>query len=356
MGMKELQLKKYRLAMAKHCFVVKEGKLVDLMSKVYGRRVALKIFDLEVINKIDDFYRVKWGDDPQPQEPRLNTFIWEATQIQNILNWHGLAPRVYGLETVSIADRLSPMQVIEWSDGDFGDNDSAYDVYKKVIDIGKNFGFECDKHDVSGADVMGNQLIDLQTFTFSGAYKETVKKIYIEDGRYGKVYYQDVPELELSGGPRRSVARVDYMALDKIDFKNKTVWDMGCAGGFFCRYAIDRGAKRVIGFDMAKTVNAARHVSNYLGYFNIDYHVTNFPTLPEGVPELDIMFCLSMNFHIGLPGWLGKPKTLIFEDNGKVSRNNSMPDKEVLDLFDKCEPVGKGIDHGNKPIYHLTKS
>jgi len=31
-----------------------------------------------------------------------------------------------------------------------------------------------------------------------------VKEIYIESGRYGKVYYQDVPELSLSGGPRKA--------------------------------------------------------------------------------------------------------------------------------------------------------
>ena len=71
----------------------------------------------------------------------------------------------------------------------------------------------------------------------------------------------------MHGGPRDSERRIKELGLDQIDFKNKTVWDVGCAGGFFTRYAIDRGAKRVIGFDNEATVNAARNMANYLGYF-----------------------------------------------------------------------------------------
>lgn len=358
--MRKIRTKNYRLSLAKHCFVVKEGALVDLLSKSYGRKIALKIFDLEHIKKPEDIYTAKWGDDPPPGEPRKNTKFWSACQIQNICSWNQLAPRIYGVETVSIADKLVPVQIIEFvEETEPTNNDKAYEVYKKVIALGNKIGFRVDKEDVSDKDVINNQhLIDFQTFEFTEPYQEIAKHIYIQDGRYGKVYYQDVPEIGMGGGPRKSEQRIKELGLDQIDFNGKVVWDIGCAGGFFCRYAESQGAKRVLGFDTPETINAARHISNYLGYFNIDYHPVDLSKQDLfGYSELkpDIVFFLSMNFHIGIPEWMRLAETVIFEDNGKKTRHGTELYKPWTQWFSNWIHYGKATDHGDKSIYHITK-
>lgn len=358
--MKKIEVKKYRLNAAKHCFVFRGG-VAGRLSRVYGRDVALKVFDLETINKPEDFLRVKWGDDPVSGEPRKNTLLWEATQIQNIASWHDLAPRIYGLETVHIGGDYRPAQIIEFIEGKHPTIEKAYSVYQQVIRLGSEFGFGIDKEDVSNVDVMGDHLIDFQTFAFTELYEETAKRIYCEKGKYGKVYYQDVPEVGLQGGPRKSLDRIKYLQLDKIDFKNKVVVDIGCAGGFFCRYAVDRGAKRVLGVDL--NVDAARHMSNLLGYFNIDYLAADVRkwSQPTAISDHfdglkpDILFMLSMNLHIKTPDWLSNAEIVVFEDNSYEGRDKDTLNSPWTDWFDEITFVGRGEDHGAKACYHLRK-
>lgn len=358
--MKQFEFKEYRLSASKHCFVSVCGFLPAHLTKKYGRErlCGLKVFDDVEVETLEDLKSVKWGDDPKEGEPRNNTKLWEATQIQNIASWYGLAPRIYGLETVKISKKLRPTQVIEFLNHDTSegvDEKGAIAVYDKVIALGQKYGFGIGKRDVAPSDIVQGKLIDFQSFAFTKDYLETVRQIMFEEGKYGKVYYQNEPELGLSGGPRDSMERIKYLGLDQIDFSGKVVWDVGCAGGFFTRYAIDRGAKRVIGFDTEQTVLAARNASNYLGYFNADYVGID---LSQGIPDEylkpDIVFYLSMNFHIPTPQRIFEADTIIFEDNGKETRALETPSEEFTNGRN-FKFIGRGIDHGDKAIYHLTK-
>lgn len=351
--MKKIRLNPNRLSKAKHCFIA-DCKMADIFRQKYGRSDAvLKVFDLEEIKKEDDFYHVKWGDDPINGGQRRNTKLWEATQIQNILAWHDLSVPVYGLETVSIAGKLVPAQITQKAEGACT-QEEAQEVYDKCAKVGEEYGFAYDKADVSARDVMDGKLIDVQTFAFTRPYEETVKDIYCNDGRYGKVYYQDVPELDLSGGPRKSEDRVKYMQLDKVNFKGKSVVDFGCAGGFFLRYADNHGAKLVLGVDEVGPVKASRHLGNLLGNFNIDYEVADLRQ-EYNKYVFDIAFYLSENYHIPIPEDVLDAKFVIFEDNGKESRHVEALGKEWTDRFSNIKIVGKSKDHGDKLIYHLSK-
>jgi len=217
----------------------------------------------------------------------------------------------------------------------------------KIKSIAEKYGFSIKESD--------GEEVNFYNCEFIRDYTQTIKDIYFKDGKYGKIYYQAVPELGLNGGPRKSLDRINYMQLEKVDFKDKWVLDIGCAGGFFCRYADNHGAKRVLGVDMEGPVFAAKHLANYLGNFNIDYEVVDLSKGYDTERIWDIVFFLSLNYHIDIPEVVKKAKMVIFEDNGKTTRNLTELGKPWTDWFNRIEFVGKGLDHGDKSVYHLYK-
>lgn len=347
-----------RPTLAKHCFILRTGPTVEFFKEMYDRKnIILKIFDLEEIKTEEDFKTVKWGNDPRKGQPKINTTLFEATQIQNIAAFHGLAPKVYGVNTLSLADKLVPVQITE----DVGIEESktqeeADTIYRKVVELGKEYGFGIQKEDVSKSDVIGGKLVDFQTFSFTTDYKETAKKLYME-AEYGKVYYQDVDIFGLKGGPRKSGDRVGYLQLEKVNFKHKTVLDVGCAGGFFLRYALLNGAKRGFGIDIdPKVIKGAFNVCNLMGLFNVDFQVIDV-TKDKLDDMFDIIFFLSMNYHVQYPSWIieATKELMIFEDNSGTHRNERNPEETISKRFAKVEYVGSALDHGDKSCYHLTK-
>lgn len=342
----------------KHCFV-HVGDLAEKMSEKYGREVGVKVFFLpeDEIKEPEDFYKVKWGDDPPQGQPRKNNTIFESSQIQNIMAWHDKSTRVYGLETVLIDGRYQPAQIIEVAKGDFYHTNDATEIKKitdPINDLGIEYGFKALVRKVSLRDIIGGKFIDVHPYYFDRPYLDTVKARYFRNV-YGKVYYQDIPELGMHGGPRKSADREKYLGLERIDFKGKKVADIGCAGGYFCRYASGHGAKRVTGYDFPDQVDSARNVANYLGYWNDDYIALNLTRDQWDVSDCDIVFYLSLNFHIGIPKQILEAKMLIFEDNGKESRAFDKLGEPWTSNFSRIEFIGRAVDHGDKAIYHLYK-
>jgi len=351
----------------KHAFVIKGGrnqKVLDRIREKYGRPNAiLKVFNASPLRK-KKLWDVKWGDDPKRGNPRLNTKLIEATQIQNICHWHGLAPRVYALFEVELSEvgRVACQLTEDAGEDHATSHDEAYVVYEKVKGLGATYHFKNEKDDVQAHDSVGGLLVDFQTFAFDIPYATTVEEIYTRDGKYGKKYYQDQKVLGLTGGPRKSDDRIAYLGLDKIDFKGKSVLDLGCAGGFFCNYAEEMGAKMIVGLDCRgkgspDPLNAARHLSNFLGNWNIDYLEWDLENrlvkvFAWPVTSFDVVLFLSMAFHIGIPDPLaGLGKLTIFEDNSK----NRDAEPALKRMFKKVEKVGISKDHGDKPVYHCWR-
>lgn len=332
-----------------------DGKYAKFLSDYYGRDGVLKVFDLNPIESIEDLRTVKWGDDPQAGEPRKNTTLFEATQIQNILSWHGLAPRVYALGACEIFERNFPVQLTEFveDDGKTLTQAEVNNFIQRCLEVGKKYGFGADVNIASPADVIANKLVDPQFMYFKKPYAEVVKERYLGN-KYGKIYYQDVPELDLHGGPRKSELRVKELGLDRIDFKGKTVVDIGCAGGYFTRKAVDLGAKYADGLDFADQIDSARNVANLLGYFSNEYHVVDLAKDAWHI-DYDIVFFLSLNYHIGIPQQVLDAPMVVFEDNGQQSRHFTRLGKPWTDHFSRITFIGKATDHGFKSIYHLYK-
>jgi len=213
---------------------------------------------------------------------------------------------------------------------------------------------------------MGGKLVDFNTFHFTEDHREKVMAIIRDKGHYGKTIYQDEPKLDIISTPRKTQHRIEAMKLDKIDFKGKSVLDLGCATGGFCRYASDRGAGAVLGIDFEDVVGtdtreAAYLVAWELGYFDIEFEQMDLRV--EKPPKADIVFFLSLDYHIGLPDWLAEVtnEVCVFELNTRGFNKDINIEKgtenKLRVMFRKIKLVGRAEDQGNcqKPIYHCFK-
>jgi len=346
----------------KHCFI---GKIEN---------DTYRIFDVINADELTEEWMDKnfhWGDYPSENKPYHGwAGLKEATIIQNICWYHGLAPRVYeivGIETEGkkwFAQRIEDISSLSY----VNEHKDAEPIYKAVKKLGETYGFHTEKDDVSRRDVMGGKLVDFNTFHFTDDYREKVMAIVRDKGHYGKTVYQDEPKLDIISTPRKTAHRIKVMKLDKIDFANKIVLDLGAATGGFCRYAKDRGAGRVFGIDFEDVIGTDTRLAAYLiswelGYFDIEFvqlDLRNNFRLERG-EKADIVFFLSMSFHIGIPDWLGEitEELLIFEENSRGFKENPEVTKNTIakleTMFKRVELVGYSRDREPQPIFWCWK-
>ena len=356
----------------KHCFVM------DCPEEIKGRlgrknNLLLKVFftiPYSKTNKIEDYL---WGDNPQKGGQKKNTRLLDATIIQNISEQEGLAPRVYAWVLVNYQNKVVIAQVVEKLgyeeskkvDGevliaDFQKtHDRAITAGDKVKKLGEKYGFRMVANHFSRWDEIDEKLIDFQMYELERPYYEKVKEAYREGTKWGKIYYQPIPEMDLNKGPRNREKRIQEMELDKIDFKGKTVLDIGCSGGAFMRYALDNGATRVVGLDEVKVADGARAMANAMKYWNADFYGVdlnreNTESLRKktGVEKFDIVFYLSMFRHVHFPSFIWE----MCGEKSIIEWNNWKTEDEILDLVKErfnIETQGRTTDHGEfgKPFY-----
>ena len=78
------------------------------------------------------------------------------------------------------------------------------------------------------------------------------------------------------------------------DFTGKDVLDLGCGFGWHCRYAIENGARSVIGIDISeKMIARAREINNLTG---IEYTVMPIEDVDYPASKFDIVIS-SLTFH-----------------------------------------------------------
>ena len=360
----------------KHCFITDCPVFVEEIYGLQNKKVILKVFDT-IENNIP-YEEMKWGDDPKmihdrkrngmlTTDTRRNTFLKDATIIQNICHWEGLAPRVYGLVSVIYKGKEYVAQITDFVGGEFGGLDEnrkplrAEALYQKIIKLGNKYGWEVAKQDVAERDEKDGQFIDFQTFMLNAKYKKWLLENYKEGTKWGKVYYQENESLGLSGGPRDFKQRVKEIGLDKIDFRGKTVLDIGCSGGNFLKYALEGGAKKVVGLDFPDVINGTRAVFNDEGYYHADFYgvdlrETNTEKLRKliGMDKFDIVFYMSMFRHVHFPSFIWElcgGLAIIEWNNWKTEKEIEAMVKEKFTIIQK----GKTTDHGTGKDYYICK-
>ncbi len=348
----------------KHCFIVKCPDELKKEFGLEGKKLLLKVFYSRPLDKEKDMRDVRWGDLPRGTNPNMSVLLLEATKIQNICHFEGLAPRVYAILKVKWQDKEYLAQLTD----DLGDkfcveHKDAYPLYEKVKRLGVKYGFKNEKTDVSRWDVLQNKLIDFNTFFFDDTHYTKVAGMYMEKTKWGKRYYHRIPELGLLGSPRKMDVRVKEMELKKINFENKDVLDIGCSGGVFLNYVLDEGARIAVGLDFQNVIEGARLMSNELGYYNVEYHSvdlreTNTEELRKmvGIKQFDIVFYLSMFRHTHFPSFVWE----LCKKNGRaiIEWNNWKPEPDIRNMIKerfKILEMGRTTDHGTGKWYYICQ-
>ena len=344
---------------------LERGPLCDEVKKAFGReneKLALKIFREPFYQeKMEDFY---WGSVFCPDNHR--TRLYQATIAQNIGAWYGLAPRVYGIVVINYKGVRFLAQLTE----DLGEP-TEEDTPERQIKIYEELADKLKKHHlvppikdiVNNNNAIGGKWFDFQGAKLEDCFEEEFKKRVVEEACFVKgTHYQTQPELGLKGF-RDSEQRVKDLRLEEIDFKDKTVLDVGCLGGFFCNYAYKRGAKRVVGVDLPEKAQIAYEISNYLKNWNIDYvpkTINRTENVEEfaGIKKFDIILYLAVNWYLGFPDWLFEMMNdvLIVEKNGKEDGITDEAVEEILkSKCSKVEIIGHRNDFDRQPILRCRK-
>jgi len=310
-----------------------------LLQKITDRAgVCLKVFFNPLIGDIADY---NWGHPFLVESNRMSprserTRLIDAVIIQNLCAWHGLAPRVYEIVGLLWEGKIYPALIVDdlGEASDMVEWNDRVKVMEAIKKIGKKYGFSTEYEDLGQArNFIKNKFVDFQGFKLDADYRDKLIKRYRDQAKWAENTYQTVPELGI-GGYRDNERRLELMELNKLDFTGKSVLDIGCSGGFYCRYAKTRGASRVMGVDLAPVADAAFEISNYLGFHDIDFVPM---TLEKGLDynfgfSYDIVFYLSVFRYFEYAPFLKKAKMVIYEHNGDIT------EEEAIKLFSQDFP------------------
>lgn len=330
-----------------YCFIVRNDRLDDVLADEFGRDgLCLKVFKRTVKpgEKVEDF---KWG----------KVLLVEATKVQNLFAFAGLSPRVYGIVSVN-GDRFA--QVTDHLTGRVGEWHAH-----KIPELLERYSISTKKwQDFGVRNWVDGKFVDFSEFCFEdvGNYEQSlVERAYVRKrgSNPASTAYQSVPELGIKG-TRDMEHRSTILQLDRADFTGKTVLDLGCNLGAFCRLACDRGAKRVVGVD--RGVELTREISNWLGYWNVDYLDLSLPVEADQVAVLsnigtfDIVFSLAVhNYMEGDVDWMADlcQHLLLFEGHGGDAVE--VYDGYLHKNFDFVEHLGQTTDNYERQVFQARK-
>ena len=332
-----------------HSFIYRGEQLNEIQSRWGRKDCCIKVIkNNEPFHpKIEDQW---WGF----SHPLKGSKLREAMHIQNIYAHYGLAPRVYAVFILKINRKRYWAMLVQ----DMGHLVEVAGMQNKLM-TGPMKGI-ADKYHITMFDdgrecnVVNGKYVDFQGFHLPDNYQEELKQRIVGVANVGKwgpwMNYHDIPELEIKGG-RNNELRVKQMKLQQIDFRGKTVLDIGCSEGYFCHYAEKRGAKRVLGIDLPGVTVNLWELASYLGYYNNEY--IGWDLLDEDITvdePFDVVFFFSMCQHVGLPKWIRKAtkELLVFEGNGK-DEDQPTEDK-IKEQFNNIVKVGETTDLFNRRI------
>lgn len=329
-----------------YCHIAHNSELEAILKEQYGRSgLCLKIFPA----KWDKPEDVTWG----------MVSLRGCTIIQNLFAMHDLAPRIYDLVWINSEQIAQVTNFLK-------DNGHEPDE-RKLLALVKDYGIEYLKHvDTAPRNWVGNRYVDFggMFFTDWGKYEEDLMaRAHTRRGENIDSAYQIVEELSIHG-QRDMVYRSAMMCLDEVDFRGKTVLDMGCNLGVFCQDAHSRGAQRIFGIDRRDLPGLAREIANAQGYWNLNFLSLDLQKgdnrdcirQATGADRFDIVYFMAIaNYVGGYAPWVADlcQDVLYIEGHGG---ERPRPYKTLLEKdFRSVEFMGMTKDNYRRPLFRCRK-
>ena len=318
-----------------HSFVYNNKFLID---KITDRKnVILKTFFAPLIG---DFNKYLWGHIFDTEDEygikSQNSLLSDCIKIQNICAIKGFAPRIWDVILLDYEGKTYPSlltdNVIELSE-------NRMEIMNNVLVTGREYGFYLKFPDYNQAtNFRDGKYVDFQGSVLEDNYEEMMLERYKKKVLFSGNVYQSLPNLEgYRKGNRIKEDLTEYI-------KGKNVWDIGCSGGEFCRLSLDLGANRVLGVDLPEVIEGAFEVSNFMGYYNIDWLGLDMKRDQDLTFEFepDVIFYMSMQRHLGLPPYLNRAKIIVYEQNGDETMEEII---SRLEQFEVIKDLGvTGLD------------
>lgn len=323
-----------------YSYVVFNSEIETFLRCKYGRvGLCLKVFR----KKVDAIEKAQWGQNP----------LLQCTIIQNIFARHGLAPRIY--DVVFLKDGHLA-QVTDFATGKARVLPSPQDRFRINEIKGQHMINTC--WDMNPKNYIDGKLVDFQPWYFPNedAYRKRLIELAYTYTAWGSRSepYQTVASLALKG-QRDENHRVQMMGLSDDAFDGMSVLDVGCNLGAMCVEAWNRGAKKVIGVDKQAVSDVAFELTNYLGYWNLDFIGANLPNEKTKIcGKYDVIFLLSCNQAKPIPWALNLCEKMLYFEGHVPDREETY--RDVLERnFSKVEFLGMTKDHGPRPMFRCIK-
>jgi len=327
-----------------HSFIARGPHIEMMLESHYGRSgLCLKVFKADAAPLSEFCWREETG-----------VLLTECTKAQNLFALHGFAPRVYDIVLLNGEQYAQVTSYVEDDGGTF-DVDACREAVVKRYVLASKGG------DPNAHNLIGSQKVDFQHNLTGPRYEKGLDARIHDVGAWGSrpESYQDVPGLTTES-QRDTVHRVKKMRWAEMDFTGKTVLDLGCNLGAFCRLAYTRGAVRVVGVDKPHVAEVAYEVANYLEYWNLDFVGASLPQeahkigTDSGIDVFDCVLALSCKQTKPLP-WAAKlcGEVLFLEGHGSEQEHTY---RERLEAeFAEVEFLGSTTDHGVRPLLRCWK-
>jgi hypothetical protein len=321
-------------------FIARGPEIVGTLEGMFGRpNLCLKVFKREY-RPLEKF---KWS--------AAGARLVDCTRAQNLFARYGFAPRVYGIALVN-GDRWAQVTDYVTDDGKQFDRDAA-----RQLVMGHNV--RCHGGDMNTANWVGSQMVDFQNHFLPESYAARLKNRAYKIAAWGSRSepYQDVDGFEMDS-QRNMEHRIEMMQFNKLSFKRRSVLDLGCNLGEFCREAVRRGALQVTGVDLPHIADLTFELSNWLGYWNIDFLGLHLPREHDRLDEYDIVFALSVKQVKPFPWVFGTVAPFgVFYLEGHVPQREDTY-RETLEAefgVENVEFLGATRDHGPRPLFRCWR-
>ncbi len=343
-----------------HTRILRDGYVGQMIWLLWGREgCCIKVFKQPGDGRTLD--RLTWGDNGVP--------VVEATIVQNLAAMEGLAPRVYALVVIHVEERQYLAQVTDYAEGRYGYQ--VNDLRSRLSEFVRDNPFiKPERWDMNPMNAVGGLWTDWAPWhlTSPDGYEQHLRELARKHAAWGsrKDPYQDA--FGTGGAQRDFESRLAAMELTARDVEGRTLLDIGCNLGNFCRWVEESGARRAWGVDSPRVAPVAREIANWCRAWNVDVtgrklakDQDNEDLIREatGWPDtFDVVLALSVERQIGYGRWMREitsPGGLFFLEGHVPDRRETYEDRLSSD-WDEVEYLGMTRDHGPRPLFRCRRS